>query len=333
MKKIGFLLMFILATFGVAEGQKYSLKKKVSLSKTLAAGNIVFRNNCITQCANCDSAKGPDQSTIFEYSVYLPSKFKYTWFYGENNAKSSGRTGRYQYCSSGRKQVKLVFQDTTIVSGAKDSVQTQVIIGQLANYSIKEPKPDTTICLGQNVVLDPFKTIPKQSNVSMVRWFPDGQLTDQITVNKTGCYSAKIFTNDGSNCYVEAKIQVNICGESDPNRNLNKYTEVWNFGNGAQVKFAGSPTSATAEPGNLNVPEGVAKMSDGSKSLIFYTDGVEVYSRFGDLITYGTKLNGDKTNSQGVTIVPKPTCKGCQSDYYIFTLSKNANGEINSIIV
>ncbi|MEY4383728.1 MAG: hypothetical protein RI995_1270 [Bacteroidota bacterium] len=319
--------MLFFGVVGATWGQNRTVKKNLSLHKSLASGKIVFRNNCITQCANCDSAKGPDQSTIFEYSEYLAPKFRYTWFYGEGNAKSNGRTGRYQYCTSGKKQVKLVFQDTTAVAGQKDSVSTQVIIGQLANYAIKEPKPDTTICLGQNVVLDPFKTIPKQSNVNLVRWFPDGQTTDQITVNKTGCYSAKIFTNDGSGCYVEAKIQVNICGESDPNRNLNKYSEVWNFGNGAQVKFNGSPTSATAEPGNLNVPQGVAKMSDGSKSLIFYSDGVDVYSRFGENINYGPTLNGDKTNSQGVTIVPKPSCKGCQSDYFIFTLSKNANGE------
>lgn len=327
MKKISILLMIFFAVVQAASGQKPSFKKSKILSKSIAAGNIVFRNNCITQCANCDSARGPDKSTIFEYSENLPPRFRYTWFYGENNAKTNGRTGKYQYCSSGKKNVKLVFQDTTSTSGVKDSILTQIKIGQLANYVIKTPKPDTTICLGQNIVLDPFKTIAKQANVGLVRWFPDGQTTDKITVDKTGCYSAKIFSKDSSGCYVEAQIQVNICGETDPNRNLNKYQEVWNFGNGAQVKFNGSPTSATAEPGTLNVPQGVAKMSDGSKSLIFYTDGVDVYSRYGDLITNGAKLNGDKTNSQGVTIVPKPTCKGCQSDYYIFTLSKNANGE------
>jgi len=39
------------------------------------------------------------------------------------------------------------------------------------------------------------------------------------------------------------------------------------------------------------------------------------------------RLNGDLSNSQGVTIIPKTTCKGCQAEYYIFTLAKNAKGE------
>ena len=325
MKKFGFLVILICGFIGSLNAQVRVSKKTNSLYKSLASGTIAFRNNCITQCANCDSAKGPDQSTIFEYSDYLPAKFRYTWYYGEGNAKSNGRTGRYQYCSSGAKNVKLVFQDTTVISGQKDSVLTQVKIGQLANYVIKDPKPDTTICLGQNVVLDPFKTISKQSNVSMVRWYPDGQLTDQITVNKTGCYSAKIFTNDGSNCYVEAKIQVNICGESDPNRNLNKFLPTIDFGTGVRVKYSGDPLNGTVEPSPINVPQGVAKMSDGTKGLIFFTDGVKVFSRFGKDITYGPpNLNGDISNSQGVSIVPKPTCKGCQSDYFIFTLNKNS---------
>lgn len=323
MKKILLVLWFFFGLVLVTMGQKKSLKKGSFFNRNLAAGQIVSRNNCITQCANCDSARGPDQSTIFEYSINLPPQFKYTWSYGEGNARSSGRTGRYQYCTPGTKQVKVVFQDTTAVSGTRDSVSTTIKIGQLANYSIKLPKPDTTICLGQKVLLDPFKTIAKQANVGMVRWFPDGQMTDQITVEKTGCYTAKIFSNDTSGCYVEAKIQVNICGESDPDRNLNRFSEAWDFGTGVRVRFAGSPTSATVETSPISVPQGVAKMSDGTKSLIFYTDGVKVFSRFGDDITYGANLNGDITNSQGVSIVPKPSCKGCQSDYYVFTLSKD----------
>ena len=321
MKKISIVLMLILGLVLGASAQKNGLKKRPLMNINLASGQIVYRNNCITQCANCDSAKGPDKSTIFEYSINLPPQFEYTWFYGEGNAKSTGRTGRYQYCSPGNKSVKVVFQDVT--SGVKDSVLTTIKIGQLANYSIKQPKPDTTVCLGQKVLLDPFKTIPKQANVGLVRWYPDGQTTDQITADKTGCYTAKIFSNDGSGCYVEAKIQVNMCGESDPNRNLNKFFPTIDFGSGVRIKYTGDAINGLVEPSPINVPQGVAKMTDGTKGLIFFTDGVHVYSRYGKEINYGPLLNGDINNSQGVSIVPKPSCKGCQSDYFIFTLSKN----------
>jgi hypothetical protein len=297
-------------------------------NKVLSAGEIVFRNNCISQCANCDSAKGPDQSTVFEYSENLPAKYRYTWSYGENNAKSKGRTGKYQFCTSGKKTISLIVEDTTLTPNVSFlQISKDVIIGQLANYTIKQPKPDTTICLGENVLLTPFKTIPKQANVGSIRWFPDGQTSDEISVNKSGCYSAKIFSNDGSGCYVEAKIQVTVCGDRDVTRNLNKGKDAWNFGNGAKIEFNGTPSNATPAVGTLNVPEGVAKISDENNTLLFYTDGEKVFSTNGDDILYGNKLNGDKSNTQGVTIAPKPPCKGCQSDYYIFTLAKNAAGE------
>ena len=322
-----FLLGFLLVVWGVS-GQGLNAFSQKKSNKVVSGGEIVFRNNCISQCANCDSARGPDQSTIFEYSENLPAKYRYTWSYGENNAQTKGRTGKYQYCLSGKKTVSLVVEDTTIVPNVRFlQISKEITIGQLANYTIKQPKPDTTICLGENVQLTPFKNIAKQANVGSVRWFPDGQNTDEISVKKSGCYSVKIFTHDGSGCYVEAKIQVTVCGDRDVTRNLNKGKDAWNFGNGAKIEFNGTPSNATPAVGTLNVPEGVAKISDENNTLLFYTDGEKVFSTNGEDILYGNKLNGDKSNTQGVTIAPKPPCKGCQSEYYVFTLSKNAAGE------
>jgi hypothetical protein len=64
-----------------------------------------------------------------------------------------------------------------------------------------------------------------------------------------------------------------------------------------------------------------------SNGLIFYTDGQKVFDKFNNPIDPTKVLNGDPSNSQGVTIIPKTSCKGCQAEYYVFTLSKNAKGE------
>ena len=75
----------------------------------------------------------------------------------------------------------------------------------------------------------------------------------------------------------------------------------------------------------MRTPEGVAKMTDENNDLIFYTNGSRVYAKDNSLVAQG--LNGDTTQIQGVAILPKTTCKGCQAEYYIFTMRKNTVGQ------
>lgn len=292
---------------------------------------IIYRNNCLTQCADCSSTASSDMATVFELSEDLPKTAKYAWDFGDSgtsNNTSSDRTGVHQYCSPGAKTVTL-----TVQLGAITTKYTQVVqIGQLPKiYLGKDEKDSTiTICKGQKVTLKAFAKVGKPNYPIQIAWFPHGETTDEITADSSGCYSVQV-TEPISGCSVEAKMQVKICGDRDPNANINKYVDAWYFGNGAGVLFNGSADNPKDTTGGLVVPEGVAKMTDPTNSLIFYTDGQKIFDRNNNPIYVQSdttkRLNGDLTNSQGVTIIPKTSCKGCQAEYYVFTLSKNAKGE------
>ncbi len=270
-------------------------------------------------------------ATVFELSEDLPKTAKYAWDFGDSGTSSntsSDRTGIHQYCNPGAKTVTLTVQLGTITTKYTQVVQ----IGQLPKiYLGKDEKDSTiTICKGQKVTLKAFAKVGKPNYPIQIAWFPHGETTDEITADSSGCYSVQV-TEPISGCSVEAKMQVKICGDRDPNANINKYVDAWYFGNGAGVLFNGSADNPKDTTGGLVVPEGVAKMTDPTNSLIFYTDGQKIFDRNNNPIYVQSdttkRLNGDLTNSQGVTIIPKTSCKGCQAEYYIFTLSKNAKGE------
>lgn len=292
--------------------------------------NIIVRNNCITQCTDCEK-KTADMGTVFELSEDQPIATKYFWDFGDSGSPSNtstDRTGVHQYCSAGPKTVTLTLQ-----TGTTTKLITQVIqIGQLPTiYLGKDEKDSTiTICKGQKVTLKAFGKVGKPNYPVQVAWFPHGETTDEIVADSSGCYSVQV-TEPTSGCTVEAKMQVKLCGARDPNANINKYVDAWYFGNGAGLLFNGSPDNPIDTTGGLVVPEGVAKMTDPTNSLIFYTDGQKIFDRNNNPI-YSVadttkRLNGDLSNTQGVTIIPKTSCKGCQSEYYVFTLAKNPKGE------
>ena len=292
---------------------------------------IVYRNNCLTQCADCTNGISNNGATVFEFSEDMPKTTKYFWDFGDAGSAtntSTDRTGQHQYCSPGAKTVTLTLQ-----SGSVTTKYTQVVqVGQLPYIYLGKDEKDTTItiCNGQKVPLKAFGKVGKPNYPVTVAWFPRGQTTDEILADSSGCYSVQV-TEPVSGCTVEAKMQVKICGERDPNANINKYVDAWYFGNGAGVLFNGSADNPKDTIGGLVVPEGVAKMTDPTNSLIFYTDGQKIFDRNNKpiyAVSDTTKrLNGDLSNTQGVTVIPKTSCKGCQAEYYIFTLAKNAKGE------
>jgi gliding motility-associated-like protein len=293
--------------------------------------NIIVRNNCITQCADCSQGASNDVATVFEFSEDMPKTTKYFWDFGDAGSPtntSSDRTGIHLYCSPGPKNITLTLQTGTATTKFTKTVQ----IGQLPYIYLGKEKKDSTvtICKGQKVSLKAFGKVGKPNYPVQIAWFPNGETSDEIVADSSGCYSVQVI-EPVSGCYVEAKMQVKICGERDPNANINKFVDAWYFGNGAGVLFNGSPDNPIDTVGGLVVPEGVAKMTDPTNSLIFYTDGQKIFDRNNNPIfavnDTTKRLNGDLSNSQGVTIIPKTSCKGCQAEYYVFTLSKNAKGE------
>jgi len=277
---------------------------------------IEVRNNCINQCNNCtDSPAG----TVFEIRDFYPASATYLWDFGEAGATSSARTGVYQYCNPGLKKVSL-----QVTSGGVTTVYgpQEVKIGALPDFILGKDTNDTTlmICKGDPVVLNAFGSVSKPAYPVGVSWFPKGQSTDTIHVSASGCYSV-VVTDLSSGCSAEAKMEVKICGEQPKTGGV----DGWNFGNNVSLSFSGGSSTPSAASGPMRTPAGVAKMTDENNDLIFYTNGSRVFAKDHSLVAEG--LNGDTTQIQGVAILPKTTCKGCQAEYYIFTFHKNAAGE------
>lgn len=100
--------------------------------------------------------------------------------------------------------------------------------------------------------------------------------------------------------------------------NLNAQQEAsnWFFGDGAGIQFNPDGT-ITPTTGNLNTDEGCTSISDANGLLLFYTDGITVFDRNGNVMPNGTGLKGNPSSTQSALIVPKPQDPNI---YYIFTV-------------
>ncbi|MCZ2480632.1 T9SS type B sorting domain-containing protein [Aquirufa nivalisilvae] len=273
-------------------------------------------------------------ATVFELTEHFPTGTTFSWDFGEPAApgdKKSSATGVHQYCMPGTYTVKVTIQ-SPIANTPPVVLTEKVIIGKLPYIYLGKDKDEVkkTICSGQGVELNAFGKVARPAYPIDVIWYPKGETTDNIKVTESGCYSVKI-TEPQSGCTAEAKMQIEICGERDPDQVLNRVAPAWYIGTGGGFKWESGPDNPTPTTGRINVPNGVAVMTDPTNSIIYYTDGQKVFDRDNNPITY-TKdpaglINGDISNSQGVTTMPKTSCKGCQSEYYIFTLKKNAANE------
>ncbi len=97
----------------------------------------------------------------------------------------------------------------------------------------------------------------------------------------------------------------------------------WAFGGGAGVDFSsGTPVGVST---NISTSEGCASVSDASGSLLFYTDGVQVFDRTGTVMTSGSAIATFVTGSttQGALIVP---VIGTTNKYYVFSLEEYGGG-------
>ncbi|SHG44878.1 T9SS type B sorting domain-containing protein [Winogradskyella jejuensis] len=94
----------------------------------------------------------------------------------------------------------------------------------------------------------------------------------------------------------------------------------WYFGDNAGISF-NPDGSITPVTGQLSTDEGCTSISDGSGNLLFYTDGILVYDRNGDLMLNGTGLHGSPSSTQSAIIIPKPLDNDI---YYIFTVDTNS---------
>ncbi len=106
-----------------------------------------------------------------------------------------------------------------------------------------------------------------------------------------------------------------------------KEANVWYFGRNAGIDFNTSPPTALTE-GKLNTDEGCSTISDENGNLLFYSDGIKVWTARHELMKYSDgrladNLQGNPSSSQSGLIVPNPEDKNI---YYIFTVGTNFVG-------
>lgn len=292
----------------------------------LLSQDITIRNTCITKCATCSDSTTVD-STVFEYTKPLasPNTVNFNWIFrkaGADNTysivlgNSNKRSGRYKFCEPGDYAVDLYLDGRVVFAKSKFKIGfvPPIVLGQ------DSTKVDTTICKDETITLRVKKPLANYSYL----WFPNGETTEFISANKSGCYSVKV-SDSNSGCSAEGKLQVIVCGEVSPPPSQPDNT--WYFGDKAGINFelTGTPVAKAGNPMPATL-EAVAKINDEKSNLLLFSDGKKVYdAKFTDLMP-GRSLSAE-ANSQGLAILPKTTCLGCQAEYYIIYTKKNSLGE------
>ena len=99
----------------------------------------------------------------------------------------------------------------------------------------------------------------------------------------------------------------------------------WYFGQNAGLDFRSQDPVADLTNWTLNVPTSPAIISDSLGNVLFFTDGIRVWSKNHQQMPHGDSLHGFVGYTMPVIIVPKP---GSDNIYYIFTTHRpkqNAN--------
>ena len=97
-----------------------------------------------------------------------------------------------------------------------------------------------------------------------------------------------------------------------------KEGDIWYFGNNAGLNFnTGAPVALTN--GQMNNLEGVASIANKNGHILFYSDGMEVYNKYHQLLNPGNDLGGHNSSTQSGVIVPQPV-RG--NRFYLFTVDE-----------
>ncbi|TDQ27948.1 YncE family protein, partial [Tenacibaculum caenipelagi] len=108
-----------------------------------------------------------------------------------------------------------------------------------------------------------------------------------------------------------------------------KEANVWYFGRNAGIDFNTSAPTALTDS-KLNTDEGCSTISDENGNLLFYSDGIKVWTKNHELMRYSdgriaNDLQGNPSSTQSGLIVPNPEDKNI---YYIFTVGTDYVGDV-----
>ncbi|TAE40940.1 MAG: PKD domain-containing protein [Runella slithyformis] len=259
----------------------------------------------------CVPDPGCKSSDSTSFRDTLSTATAWQWNFGDMGGSntSSLRNPKHVYRQAGTYRVTL----RRTANGQTDSLSRQISIGQIPP-PFQQWKPDTTICPGEKLPLNPYP-MGAPAGAKYV-WYPKGDTTQILRVDSSGCYSVEVILPNG--CSYEDRTNVKICLER-----TNQEGAKWFFGNNAGLDFSGGAPRPITE-GKLNTPEGTSAISNSKGKLLFYTDGLRVYNRdHGIMPSKDTSLlAGSPNSSQSALIVPQPTCRGCEYLYLIFTTTE-----------
>lgn len=310
-RKIYFTLLFWMTCWGIAEAQTIKVTGR-----------------------KCEPEQGCNgDSTRFEVLGIAASSWN--WTFEDPNSpdpqanRSTLAKPAHLYLQPGSYNVRV---NGNLTNGQPYSKDTTIRISALPPaFEFFQGKEDTTICKDNPLVLDPYDsrffqgTPPAEGTVKYL-WYPTGDTTRTISVTEKGCYSVEVMNADS--CTVTDRINVKICGESD------QQASKWYFGSNAGINFEGGQPTAITD-GKINTPEGTSSISNRKGDLLFYTDGRTIYDADGNPMTSRdpsdtTSLNGSPGSTQAALIVPQPSCRGCETIYYVFT-TRDVNDSIRCL--
>lgn len=100
-----------------------------------------------------------------------------------------------------------------------------------------------------------------------------------------------------------------------------KETDHWFFGTSAGMNFtSGTPIQESGAVFGMN--EGSASISTSTGSLMFYTDGVQIWNSNHNVMPNGTGLLGNVSSTQSAIIVPNPANN---DQYYVFCVAADGD--------
>lgn len=266
----------------------------------------------------------PDQECGADTLVFTDSittgVTKRVWNFGDNSSAVTTQkdsVAKHVYLQPGTYTITV----TRTIGSATSTDQLRITIN-VPPPAFTNWRTDTTICKGEVITLDPYAG-SVQSGYRYL-WYPKGDTTQSIKVDSSGCYSVEAISPNG--CSYQNRINVDVCGEKKESQGAK-----WYFGQNAGLDFSGGGTPKPLTDGALSTIEGSSSIANSKGQLLFYTDGITIYGKDGkplkslvpgDTNAVQIPLDGSTHSTQSALIVPKPTCRGCEYLYYVYTTSE-----------
>jgi PKD repeat protein len=295
-------------------------------------------------CTNKATAAACLSPTLF-FDLSTDSNIdSWKWDFG-NGRIANTRNAQTAYPTAGKFTVKLDrFSNGSFVS----SLSKEIVITDFNQPLLKgkEKSKYDDKCAGP-IKLDPYDNGRTPPSGAKYKWFPEGETTRTIEVERSGCYSVEVTNAEG--CSKIAQIEVDFC-LGEPNSSSSKL--VWYFGNQGGIEFGlkmptdtnqncddpskdcyligepdqeplGTEVNPITKGNKMTTRDAAAMIYNTAGALILYSNGKQIYDADDVVVTGGSSLSGSDDSPQSTVIVPKKTCNECPNHtYYVVTLNK-----------